>query len=161
MSFADPGRWPPHDNETRRFYWGRFALALTAAAAIGFAIHVLYGRGWAQAYVDAAAAAGRLNGTVHEPYPHYVVIIAFASELLVVAGKIVAYVLLRDRLPGQSRQTKGVWFGVLLMAMSDALIRSPFMNYVVGNPIDVVLVQGLEGWLIDLTTGIAIAVLVP
>jgi hypothetical protein len=35
------------------------------------------------------------------------------------------------------------------------------MNYVVGNPMDVVLVQSLEGWLIGVTAGIAIALLVP
>jgi len=47
------------------------------------------------------------------------------------------------------------------VGMSDALIRLPIMNYVVGNPMDVVLVQSLEGWLIGVTAGIAIALLVP
>jgi hypothetical protein len=162
MSFAGPKQsgWPPQPNTFNLLYWSRFALALFCAAAIGFGIHVLYGRGWAEAYVQAAAVAGRLPH-VHEPYPTYVVVVAFVTELLVVAGKIAAYILLRDALPGHSRLTKGLWFGLLLLGMSDALIRLPLMNYVVGNPVDVVFVQSLEGWLIGAATGVAIALLVP
>lgn len=141
--------------------WARFALATIVAGSAGFAIHVLYGRGWAQNYVDIAAAAGRLRHVYVEPYPAYVVVIAYLTWLLVLAVKIVLFLLLRDRLPGRSRLAKGFWFALLLMAMSDALIRFPIMNIVIGNPIDVVFVQGLEGWAIDLATGLAIALMVP
>jgi hypothetical protein len=56
---------------------------------------------------------------------------------------------------------KGLWYGVLLTGMTDALIRVPLMSVVIGNPVDVMLVQSLEGWLIGPATGIAIAMLVP
>jgi hypothetical protein len=83
------------------------------------------------------------------------------TALLPACGKVVAYLLIRDNLPGRSRIIKGIWFGALLTAMTDALIRVPIMSVVVGNPVDVMLIQSFEGWLIGPATGIAIAVLVP
>lgn len=145
---------------TTQSLWTRVLLAAAAAAVVGFAIHVLYGRGWAEAYVQNAARAGRLNNILHEPYSALVTAIALITALLPACGKVVAYLLIRDNLPGRSRIIKGIWFGALLTAMTDALIRVPIMSVVVGNPVDVMLIQSFEGWLIGPATGIAIAVLV-
>ena len=142
-------------------FWGRFALALLIATGLAFGIHVIYGHGWAAAYVDNAAHSGRLHGVLHEPYPASVVTIAYLTALFPMAGKVAVYVLLKDSLPGRSRIANGLWFGLLLMAMSDSLFRLPLMNLLIGNPFDVVFVQGLEGWSIDAATGIAVALLVP
>jgi hypothetical protein len=135
--------------------------AVIVAAGIGFAIHVLYGQGWAAAYVDRAAGSGRLAGVLHQPYPPYVVVAALLAQVIPVAGKVVVFLLVRDKLPGQSRIVKGLWFGLLLLAATDALVRLPFMNALIGNPMDVVLVQGLEGWAIGLTVAVSIALIVP
>ena len=142
-------------------YWLRIAAAILGAAGVGFAIHVLYGRGWANDYVQHAADTGRLAGALREPYPQYVVVTAFVLALLPTAGKVVAYMLLRGSLPGKTRLTKGLWFGLLVMFMGDTLIRLPLMNAIIGNPLDVVFVQGLEGWLIGPLVGVVIALLVP
>ncbi len=139
----------------------RIAGAVVVAAAIGFSIHVLYGQGWAEAYVQRAADMGRLNGALHQPYPTTIVVIAALTALVPTAGKVLAYILLKERLPGRSRIVKGLAFGLLVLLMGDALIRLPLMNAVIGNPFDVVLVQSLEGWLIAPLMGIAIALLVP
>jgi hypothetical protein len=128
---------------------------------VGFAIHVQYGRGWAEAYVQHAANVGRLRGGLHEPYPAWLVTVAFITELLPVAGKIALYLLIRDFLPGKSRLMKGLSYGLLLMAIGDTLVRAPLMDALVGNPVDVVLVQNAEGWAIDLSVGSVIALLAP
>jgi hypothetical protein len=158
---SDPARAFLDMQKTRPSYWTRLALATLGAAAIGFAIHVLYGRGWAEAYVQTAARAGRLSKIIREPYPASVVIVASITALLPTAGKVIAFLWLRDNLPGRSRLVKGLWYGVLLTAMTDALIRVPLMSIVIGNPVDVMLVQSLEGWMIGPAMGIAIAILVP
>ena len=140
--------------------WSRLSFAAAVAATVGFSIHVLYGQGWAEQYVQTAARAGRLDHIVREP-TRIVTAIALGMAFLPAAGKVIAYLLLRDNLPGRSRWVKGLIYGVLLTAMTDALIRVPVMSLVVGNPPDVMLIQSLEGWMIGPATGIAIAVLVP
>ena len=142
-------------------FWGRLVLALVIATGLAFGIHVLYGHGWAAAYVNSAAHAGRLHGVLCEPYPAPIVIVAYLTALFPMAGKVAVYLLLKDSLPGQSRVAKGLWFGLLLMAMSDSLFRLPLMNFLIGNPLDVVFAQGFEDWSIDIATGMAIALLVP
>jgi hypothetical protein len=158
---SDPTRACLTADSSKSLFWGRLVLATFGAAGAGFALHVLYGRGWAESYVQSAARTGRLNNILHEPYPSIIVALAFMTALLPAAGKVDAFLLLRKNLPGHSRVTKGLWFGLLLMAMTDALIRVPFMSVAIGNPVDVMLIQRLEGWLIGMATGIAIALLVP
>jgi len=77
------------------------------------------------------------------------------------AGKVLGYWLLQDRLPGRVPWLKGLVYGLLLLLMSDALLRSPIMNFAVGNPHDVVLVQSAEAWLIYAVTGVLIGTIVP
>ena len=64
------------------------------------------------------------------------------------------YFLARDRLIKYGLFKASLIFSVLLTAIHGAFIRQPFMDYVVGNPIQVVLVQtdsnGLYGFLCHL-----------
>ena len=141
--------------------WIRVVLATAVASAAGFGIHVLYGQGWALDYIGAAARAGRLNGVVREPYPTYVVIIAGLTALIPTFGKVLVFLLVRDRLPGRAAYVKGLAFGLLLLMINDALIRLPIMNVVVGNPVDVMFIQSLEAWLIFPIMGVSIALISP
>lgn len=127
-----------------------------AAAALGFAVHVLYGQGWAKAYATQAAAAGRLEGLVQQPYPAAVVVVAAATAVLPALGKVLAFLLMQEHLPGKSGWQKGLSFGALLLLAGDGLFRMPVMNLVIGNPVDVVLVQSAEAWAIALITGAVI-----
>src|SRR5690349_14871605 len=105
--------------------WVRIVLATTVASAAGFGIHVLYGQGWALQYVARAAQGGRLNGVVREPYPNYVVVIAALTALIPTFGKVLMFMLVRDRLPGRTAVVKGLGFGLLLLMINDALLRLP------------------------------------
>jgi hypothetical protein len=141
--------------------WVRLALAAVMATAGGFFFHVYYGRGLANDYVQAQAAAGRLNDIVHAPYSTPVFLTALATALLPVVFKVALFVLIRDHLPGRSGVAKGLWYGLLLLAISDDFIRMPIMSVVVGNPVDVMLVQSAEVWVISFMTGLIIGILVP
>jgi len=152
MKVADIGRgdWGAHL---------RVILATFAGAAILFAIHVYYGRGWAIDYVNHAFNARHWT-IFREPYPPHIFWTAFITEMLPMLGKVAVYLLLQDRLPGRSAVAKGLWYGLLMLFWTDGSFRGPIMSAVVGNPPDVVFVQSLEAWLIFPLVGVAIAVLV-
>lgn len=139
----------------------RLVAAVVMATVTGFYFHVLYGRGWAVRYVQEQAAQGRLNDIVREPYPWDVYLAALATAFIPVAFQVLLFVLVRDRLPGTSGATKGLWFGALLLAIGDTLVRIPIMSVAVGNPVDVMLVQSAEYWVVGLLKGLLIGVLTP
>lgn len=139
----------------------RLSLAAVAAAILGFAVHVLYGQGWAKGYVDGAAAAGRLDGILQQPYPPAVIVVAAATAVLPALGKVLVFLLTQKHLPGRSGWQKGLSFGALLLLAGDGLLRTPVMNLIVGNPVDVVLVQVAEPWAMSFVTGIAIGTIAP
>jgi hypothetical protein len=112
-------------------------------------------------YVQAQGEAGRLNQIVQEPYPPDVYAVAAATTLIPTAFQVFLYFLIRERLPGRSDVIKGAWFGLLLLAIGDNLIRSPVMNLIIGNPIDVMLVQSAEAWTIAIIKGMLIGILSP
>lgn len=139
----------------------RLIAAVVLATVSSFYFHVHYGRGWAVRYVEAQAALGRLNEIAREPYPWGVYVAALATAFVPTLFQVFLFVLVRDRLPGASGVVKGLWFGVFLLAIGDNLLRMPIMNVVVGNPIDVMLVQSAEYWVIGLLKGLLIGVLTP
>lgn len=126
----------------------RIFLATAAAAGAGFAFHVLYGRGLAQDYMAAAGESGRLTHMLQEPYPTYVVTIAALTALFPTLGKVIVWLLVRDKLPGLTTGSKAVWFTGLMMFMGDDFLRMPIMNLLVGMPLDVCAVYTAEKWVI-------------
>ena len=126
----------------------RILLATAVAASAGFAIHVLYGRGIAQDYMAAAAESGRLSNILQEPYPTYVVTIALLTALFPTLGKVIVWLLVRDKLPGMTTAGKAAWFTGLMMLMGDDFLRMPVMNLLVGMPLDVWAIYSAEKWVI-------------
>jgi len=139
----------------------RILIATIVAAAIGFAIHVLYGQGLVIEYVQSAAQEGRLNGIIRQPYPASLITVAAVTALIPTFGKVMLYVLIQDKLPASNNTSRGLLFGLVLLVIDDALLRVPIMSVVVGNPFDVMLVQSLEGWVIPLIMGLVIAHILP
>jgi hypothetical protein len=117
------------------------AVAVLVAALSGFVLHVLYGRGCAETYVQTAAKEGRLKNVLHEPYPIVVVVLPFVLAAVPAFRKVIASYLCKERLPGQTRLIRGVWFALLMMGMTYTLIRLPLINLVIGNTLGVSLVQ--------------------
>ncbi len=142
-------------------YKTRIMIATIVAAAMGFMIHVLYGQGLAMEYVQSVAQEGRLNAIIRQPYPAWLVAIAATTALLPALGKVLLYVLIKEKLPASSNTCRGLLFGLLLLAIDDAFLRTPIMSVIVGNPFDVMLVQGVESWAISFIMGLVIAYIVP
>jgi len=60
---------------------------------------------------------------------------------------IVLYYLVRDKLLKYGKFKAAVLLSVLLLSLHSMLLRQPLMDYVIGNPIHVVLVQNGSKWL--------------
>ncbi len=142
-------------------HWTRIVFATLLAAAMGFLIHVLYGQGIAIEYVQKAAENGQLNGVIMQPYPKWVVVWAYCTALLQAFGKVFVYILIQDKLWCRNKIIKGALFGVLLLFVSDDLLRMPIMGIVTGNPFDVVVVQSFEKWILYPAMGVLIALFAP
>ena len=139
----------------------RIVLATAAAALAGFAFHVVYGRGFAQDYLASAGESGRLADLLQEPYPTYVVTIAALTALIPTLGKVIAWLLVRDKLPGVTTACKAFWFTGLMMLISQDFLRMPIMNLLIGMPIDVWAVLSAEQWVIVPMTCFLIAFISP
>jgi len=60
----------------------------------------------------------------------------------------VLYFLLRKKLAKFSKFVSSLIFAILLAAINGAFIRQPLMDFIIGNPIQVVLVQDGLRWLV-------------
>ena len=140
--------------------WMRIVVATSAVTLIFFVFHVVYGQGWVADYVQRAAEAGRLSVILQQPYPTWFVTVASATAAVAVLAKVVAFHLVGSLLPG-SIWFRGILFGCVLLLLEGELARMPLMNYLVGNPIDVVMLQSIERWVIQIGSGLLIAILVP
>lgn len=138
----------------------RLALATVIAAAVGFAIHVIYGEGVLQTYIQQAAASGRLD-SVNSGVPPHIAAIAFITVLIPYSAKTVVYYWAGHLIPSQAPPVKGIIYGLILLCLDHQLVRMPIMNVVVGNPVDVALLMSAESWSIELLSGVIIAYLVP
>ncbi|MCF6289352.1 MAG: hypothetical protein L3J53_08995 [Proteobacteria bacterium] len=60
---------------------------------------------------------------------------------------IVLYYLARDKLIRFGKLKAAVFLSLLLLALGAILIRQPLMDYLIGNPIHVAIVQNVFKWL--------------
>jgi len=60
---------------------------------------------------------------------------------------LVLFVLMRDKLLPYGKFKSAIFFSALLLAVNGILIRQPFMDYLIGNPLLVVMVQNVFKWL--------------
>lgn len=142
-------------------FWLRIFLTTLFSASFGFAFHVLYGRGWASEYMDNAIKSGRMDGVLQEPYPFYIVAIAALTALIPTAGKVIIWLFIRDKIPGKRLWIKAFFFTGILIIADGGLLRQDIMNYLVGMPLDVWFVYGMEQWVIVPVMCILIVVLSP
>jgi hypothetical protein len=143
------------------FFGLRIMLATAVSCCAGFFIHHQYGAGWARNYQEMATAAGRMDAVLQEPYPTSIMVIAVLTALVPTLGKVLFWLLLRNVLPGASLLGKAAGFTGLMMLGDSLVLRQPLMNYLIGLPLDVCLVLGLERWLIVPATCLLIVLLAP
>ncbi|MEM9634602.1 MAG: hypothetical protein AAGA50_24950 [Pseudomonadota bacterium] len=124
--------------------------AASLAAAAGFVIHVFTVE-WIHEWV-----AGQMAGKTVQPSWDVRVPAALSSMEMGLALTI-CYALLKYRFPGLRWWIGGFGLGCLMLAVQGRLLRQPLMNWLVGNPIEVVLVQDGIAWLTWLVMALIVA----
>ena len=117
-----------------------FIVAVVASAS-SFIVHVATVE-WLPSWVS-----GQMQGLPIQP-SWDVRYIAGVTSLEYGIAAIALYYLARNKLIGFGKFKAALVFSVLLMAIHGAFLRQPLMDYVVGNPIHVVLVQNFFKWLV-------------
>ena len=139
----------------------RMLIAVVMSASAGFCIHVFYGEGWLDTYVQSAAGTGRLSHILQPPYPAAIMACAYVTALIPYAVKVGIYRFAGHLLPAHSAFARGLLYGLLLLATGDEFVRMPLMNFLVGNPADVTVLMALQPWAIALSSGVLIALFTP
>lgn len=85
--------------------------------------------------------------------------VAALTSIEIGFGALLIYGLIHSQLPTNNTLLKGVLLTVLLLMVKGELIRQPLMNWLVGNPLSVVMVQDGMTWCIWLMMGMVIAIL--
>jgi hypothetical protein len=115
-------------------------ISAAAAAAIGFLFHVVTSEHvsrWITAHMKGRNITSSRN----------VILPAAITSLEMGIGLVIFYALIRDHLPVANLVLRGIIVGLLILAITGRLFRQPFMNWLVGCPIKVVLVQDGVIWL--------------
>lgn len=93
-------------------------------------------------------------------YSPFINFMAYLTKLLEALGVAIIYYFIGDRLPTQSRLVKGIILGLILLLAKGMLIRQPFMNLLLPNKLEEVLLVQSQIWLSNLAMAIIIALLI-
>jgi len=116
-------------------------LVAAIASATSFIIHVISAQ-WLPSWIGS-----QMQGILIQP-SWDVRYIAGATSIEYGFAAVALYFLARDKLAKVGRFKSSIIFSILLASIHGAFIRQPCMDFVVGNPIQVVLVQNGFKWLI-------------
>lgn len=108
-------------------------LAILASLG-GFIIHVITIE-WLPDWIGAQMSGVEIQPSWHVKY------LAGATSIEYGLAAIGLYYLARERLNNYGTIKSAFIFSVLLMALHGAFIRQPIMDFAIGNPMHVVLVQ--------------------
>ncbi|EGR1757974.1 hypothetical protein GA076_24015 [Vibrio parahaemolyticus] len=119
----------------------QYFVIAAIASSCGFIVHV-FSAEWLQAWI-----AQHMEG--QSVIPSWDVrYIAMLTSLEYGISAIVLYWLIRDKIIKYGQFKAFIILSLLLTALHGALIRQPLMDFVVGNPIEVALVQNAFKWLV-------------
>ena len=133
-----------------KYLAGFIAAVLSSLSA--FAIHV-FSQEWVLAWITEHIQGH--EGSIATSWD--VRYVAAVTSVETGVGLVVLYALLRSALPFKSSFLRGLILGVLLLAVMGSLLRQPFMNLVVGNPLSVVVVQDGITWIVWLVASVIVA----
>jgi len=115
-------------------------LVAVIASTSSFVVHVISVE-WLPSWIGS-----QMQGIVIQP-SWDVRYIASMTSIEYGFAAVALYFLARDTLAQFGRFKSSIIFSILLAAIHGAFIRQPFMDFVIGNPIQVVLVQNGLKWL--------------
>lgn len=119
-----------------------FLLLILAVIAsfTGFVVHVFTVE-WLPDWIS-----GQMQGVEIQPSWALRYVAGITSIEYGIAS-IVLYHLARDKLMQFGKLKAAVYLSLLLLALNAMLIRQPLMDYLIGNPLQVVIVQNVFKWL--------------
>lgn len=116
-------------------------LVAVLASLSSFLVHVITAE-WLSSWVGSQMQGLQIQPSWNVRY------IAAVTSLEYGFAAIGLYYLARNKLLVLGVIKASILFSVLLASIHGAFIRQPFMDYVVGNPLNVVLVQNAFKWLV-------------
>lgn len=130
-----------------------FILLLIAftASMISFVIHVV-SEEWIFSFVSIIMEGKEVAPSWDVRY------IAALSAVEIGIAQLIIYILIRKVIPIKSSVIKGIILGTLLLMINGSLLRQPLMNYLIGNPLKVILIQDGITWIIWLLSSVFTAV---
>lgn len=111
------------------------------ASSLGFIVHV-FSAEWVQGWVAQIMQGRSVTPSWDVRY------IATLTSLEYGASTIVLYWLIRDKVIKYGKFKAFITLSLLFTALHGALVRQPLMDYIIGNPVEVVLVQNALKWLV-------------
>ncbi len=118
-----------------------FLVIAVIASSSSFVVHAISAE-WLPGWI-----AMQMQGLSVQP-SWSVRYVALITSIEYGVGATVLYILARDKLSKFGQAKAIVIFSVLLMAIHGAFVRQPLMDFLIGNPIHVVLVQNSFQWLV-------------
>ena len=116
-------------------------LIIAAIASSGaFVVHV-FSAEWLQVWVSHVMEGKEVIPSWDVRY------IALFTSLEYGISTIILYWLIRDKIIQFGTVTAVVILSLLLMALHGVLIRQPLMDFIIGNPLEVAVVQNAFKWL--------------
>lgn len=111
------------------------------ASSLGFIVHV-FSAEWVQGWVEQIMQGRSVTPSWDVRY------IAMLTSLEYGVSTIVLYWLIRNKVIKYGKFKAFITLSLLLTALHGALVRQPLMDYIIGNPVEVVLVQNALKWLV-------------
>jgi len=121
--------------------WFFLLIVISVASLSGFIIHV-FSAEWLQSWI-----ASQMSGIAVEPSWN-VRDVALVSSIEYGVSALAIYYLLREKIHSFNFAAKILLLSTLLISIHGALIRQPLLDYVIGNPLHVVVVQNTFKWLV-------------
>ncbi|HHX8330477.1 TPA: hypothetical protein ACVOYW_004255 [Vibrio alginolyticus] len=112
----------------------QYLIVATIASSCGFIVHVLSVE-WLKGWVAQIMAGHVVSSSWSVRY------IAMLTSLEYGISAVILYWLIRDKIMPHGKFKAFVILNLLLTALHGALIRQPLMDSIVGNPIEVALLQ--------------------
>lgn len=128
-----------------------FLLIAFMASMISFLIHIV-SEEWIFSFVSRIMEGKEVTPSWDVRY------IAALSAVEIGIAQLIIYILIRKVIPSKSSVIKGLILGMLLLMINGSLIRQPLMDYLIGNPLKIVLIQDGITWVIWLVSSVFTAV---
>lgn len=119
----------------------QYLIIAALASSCGFIVHV-FSAEWLQSWIAQIMEGHKVSSSWAVRY------IAILTSLEYGISTLILYWLVRDKIIPYGKFKAFVILSLLLTALHGALIRQPLMDFIIGNPIEVALLQNIFKWLV-------------